>query len=168
MKFTRENLHQKGYRPDGRGGLIRLPEDQWRERHVEATAPAPAIRVPRSRLPNATEHRWFLSAKSRWPGLDIRYEAISFRLNSGARYTPDFSGWDHGRLLWCCEVKGAFLGHSARSILAWKEVAANWPAVTWIFAQFKSGRWIEAEVGGEKSDAPRYATRDATRNARKR
>jgi hypothetical protein len=143
FRLSREELHRLGYKPgDGKGGVISV------QPAPPPPPPKPAIRVPRSRLPNATEHRWFLSAKSRWPGLEIRYEAISFRLNSGAHYTPDFSGWDHGRLLWCCEVKGAFLGHSARSILAWKEAAAAWPAVHWIFAQYKGGDWIETEVGG--------------------
>jgi hypothetical protein len=169
MKFTREILHAKGFRNDGRGGLVRLPESEWRERQVNfgggvvpGAAPCPSgdgahpdrstrssasIRVPRQRHPNATEERWFLSAKARWPGLEIRYEAISFRLNSGAKYTPDFSGWDHGCLLWCCEVKGSwkFPSHS-RSVLALKTAADEWRDVKFFLAMRKDGEWIETPI----------------------
>jgi hypothetical protein len=60
----------------------------------------------------------------------------------------DFSGWDGARLVWCCEVKGAYrLGSHSRSILALKTVASEWPAVTFIFAQRKNGEWAETTIG---------------------
>jgi len=151
VRLSREDLHRLGYKPgDGRGGVVQLSPEAWQEAldRAEATLAAPAIRVPRSRKPNATEQRWFLSAKARWPGLEIRYEAISFRLAAGPLYTPDFSGWDGARLVWVAEVKGTYkLGSQSRSVLAWKSAAAEWPAVTFIFAQRKNGEWAETAIG---------------------
>jgi len=142
VRLSREDLHRLGYKPgDGRGGVIPVQSPP------APPPPAPAIRVPRQRHPNTNEQRWFLSAKARWPGLVIRYEAISFRLAAGTLYTPDFSGWDGAHLVWVAEVKGAWkLGSQSRSVLAWKYAAAEWPAVTFIFAQRKNGEWAESEI----------------------
>lgn len=144
MKFSREDLHAKGYRPDGKGGLVRLSAWEWQERN-SPKPPAPAIRIPRQRRPNATESRWLEHARLVRPFCSIRYEAITFRLASGALYTPDFSGWNGATLVWCCEVKGPHI-HSSRSVLAFKSAAAEWPTVRWIFAQWTGDRWAETEI----------------------
>jgi hypothetical protein len=150
-RWTREQLRAKGFVPD-RGGIVRLPESEWKERHG-ALEPAPApkpspIRIPRSRTPNATEQRWLDERGFQlWPDCYFRYEALSFRLESGAGYCPDWTGWRAGELVACVEVKGGWdHGSHSRSALAWKTAASEWPAVAWIWARWDGREWRETTI----------------------
>jgi len=158
VRLSREELHRLGYKPgDGRGGVIpvqAMPLTLDHHEALELTAKKPSIRVPRQRHPNATEARWLTDHRHLWPGADFRYEAVSFRLPSGCLYTCDWSIWEWDRLVAAVEVKGAFLGHSARSVLAWKEAVASWPAVRWIFAQWKDGEWAETTIVPSLTEQP--------------
>jgi hypothetical protein len=152
VRMSPEQLHRLGARPDGKGGVVRLPAAEWEAKHAPAPPPPkPAIRLPRSRQPNATEARWldergFLL----WPEAYFRYEALNFRLASGAGYCPDWTAWRAGELVACVEVKGGFdHGSHSRSALAWKMAAAEWPAVTWIWARWKDGKWDETTIGSQ-------------------
>jgi len=149
MPITREQLHAKGFRPDGKGGLVRLPAAEFDARHGRAYVSPdpkdrPRIRGPKKRIPNATEQRWLNSNLLRDPRLVFRYEAISFRLASGALFTPDWTGWDGAKLVQAIEVKGAHSFHShGRAALAFKTAAHEWPAVKFIWARWDGSAWQE-------------------------
>ena len=53
--------------------------------------------------PNANEQKL---ADTVLKGRNPRFEAITFELNGGSRYTPDFCVWDAEKRLTCYEVKG--------------------------------------------------------------
>jgi hypothetical protein len=146
MNWTDAQILAKGFRWEG-GELVRNFDSGGVRINLPLVPnPKPAIRIPKRRIPNATEQRWKDDHSHLWPVVDFRYEEVSFRLPSGCLYTPDWTLWHRDRLTAAVEVKGAFLGHAARSILAWKEAAAEWPAVTFIFAQWKDGEWAESEI----------------------
>ena len=69
------------------------------------------------------------------------YEALTFRLANGHRYTPDWVYWHDGRLH-CVEVKGGYrLGSYQRARLAFDQAAIEWPTITWIWAEKRDGEW---------------------------
>jgi hypothetical protein len=37
-------------------------------------------------------------------------------------------------------------GSHSRSALAWKTAAQEWPAVTWLWARWKDGKWDETMI----------------------
>lgn len=102
---------------------------------------------PKPRQPSKTELAWFHEKAE--PALQAnelisaRYEALSFRLANGHRYTPDFVCEDaHGKLI-CVEVKGSYrLGSYQRARLAFDQARLEWPAIRWIWAERqKDGSW---------------------------
>lgn len=88
--------------------------------------------------PNKTE----LEARRHCPA-DARYEALTFRMANGHRYTPDWVWWQDGRLH-CMEVKGAYkLGSYQRARLAFDQVRAEFQDVVWIWAERRAdGSWL--------------------------
>lgn len=95
MKLTREQLHAMGYRPDGKGGVIR---------HIEGgpgcpgggyeTIPQPMAAKPKPKL-NNLERRWLAVLKARHPQATI---IPQFRLRVGdleqdnpVHYTADYA-----------------------------------------------------------------------------
>jgi hypothetical protein len=94
----------------------------------------------RKRQPNKTEARY---AAEMLRGLDARYEAVTFRLSNGHRYTPDWVVFDSaGRLLSCHEVKGSYRFHShGRARLAFDQAALEFPGITWVWATLTSHGW---------------------------
>ena len=96
--------------------------------------------VARKRQPNKTEARY---AAEMLRGLDARYEAVTFRLSNGHRYTPDWVVFDSaGRLLSCHEVKGSYRFHShGRARLAFDQAALEFSGITWVWATLTSHGW---------------------------
>ena len=96
--------------------------------------------APRKRQPNKTEARY---AAEMLRGLDARYEAVTFRLSNGHRYTPDWVVFDSaGRLLSCHEVKGSYRFHShGRARLAFDQAALEFPGITWVWATLTRQGW---------------------------
>jgi len=94
----------------------------------------------RKRQPNKTEARY---AAEMLRGLDARYEAVTFRLSNGHRYTPDWVVFDSdGRLLSCHEVKGPYRFHShGRARLAFDQAALEFSGITWVWATLTSHGW---------------------------
>jgi len=94
----------------------------------------------RKRQPNKTEARY---AAEMLRGLDARYEAVTFRLSNGHRYTPDWVVFDSdGRLLSCHEVKGSYRFHShGRARLAFDQAALEFSGITWVWATLTSHGW---------------------------
>ena len=93
----------------------------------------------RRREPNKTEARY---AAEILAGLDARYEAITFRLASGHRYTPDWIVFENGRPTQCHEVKGAYRFHShQRARLAFDQAAVEFPGLDWFWATLTKNGW---------------------------
>ena len=93
----------------------------------------------RRRQPNKTEARY---AAEMLRGLDARYEAVTFRLSNGHRYTPDWVVFDSAGRLSCHEVKGSYRFHShGRARLAFDQAALEFPGITWFWATLTSRGW---------------------------
>lgn len=93
------------------------------------------------RGPNKTEAEF---AMYYLRGKDARYEALTFRMANGHRYTPDWVVWNSERLvLYCYEVKGAHAFHSQRSAkLAFDQAKIEFPWVEWIWATKTKDGWV--------------------------
>jgi hypothetical protein len=98
---------------------------------------APMVRTP-GRQPNKTEslfNRVHLSGAG-------KYEAVTFRLPGGSRYTPDWVVWSTLGKMTCYEVKGAFrFGSQGRAAAAFRECVAAFPDVDFVWAMFKNREW---------------------------
>ena len=117
--------------PDASGCTQTRPETSGRDTRAVA---------PRKRQPNKTEARY---AAEMLRGLDARYEAVTFRLSNGHRYTPDWVVFDSaGILLSCHEVKGSYRFHShGRARLAFDQAAVEFSGITWFWATLTSRGW---------------------------
>ena len=95
------------------------------------------------RGPNKTELRFnrdMLAGKG-------MYEALTFRLPGGSRYTPDWV-WFHrgegGISIFCVEVKGSYrFGSQGRALVAFREARAAFPLITFSWWQWDDKRWME-------------------------
>lgn len=68
------------------------------------------------------------------------FEAITMKLPGGSRYTPDFCTFDTEGRLTVHEVKGDYHLHShGRAVTAFKECAAYFPHVIFVWAAFFKG-----------------------------
>ena len=67
-----------------------------------------------------------------------RYEAITFRLPGGSRYTPDW----YLPPTTVAEVKGAYrFGSHGRALTAWREARAQFPAFRFVWARKGEDGW---------------------------
>jgi hypothetical protein len=105
----------------------------------------PAPRGSTRKGPTKTELAYALEQLH---GLDARYEAITFHMANGHRYSPDWSYWRDGKLH-CVEVKGSYrLGSYQRARLAFDQAAIEWPDIVWVWAEKqKGGGWLCRNVG---------------------
>jgi len=81
------------------------------------------------------------------------YEAVTFRLPGGSRYTPDFFTVEDGMATFY-EVKGSYRLHShGRALTAFKECRAQFPMFRfeWWEKQ-KSGEWKQKYENSERKD----------------
>jgi hypothetical protein len=69
-------------------------------------------------------------------GQDARYEAVSFLMSNGHRFTPDWAVFDRaGILRECHEVKGSYKLHShGRARLAFDQARVEFWGITWVWA----------------------------------
>ena len=107
----------------------------------EVACEAPAEKQTRQPAgPNKTEAKY---AAECLRGLDARYEAISFRLANGHRYTPDWVVFEDGRPVSCHEVKGSHrFGSHQRARLAFDQARIEIPGLLWVWAVLqKDGSW---------------------------
>lgn len=90
--------------------------------------------------PNKTEDEY---RRTYLRGLDARYEAITFRMANGHKYTPDWVVFDQGgEIVSCHECKGGYALHSQqRARLAFDQCAAEFPAFKWTWAVKKPEGW---------------------------
>jgi hypothetical protein len=92
------------------------------------------------RHPNGTEgeFRLYIAEHFRVGAL---FEALTFRLPGGSRYTPDWVTFGPDKQITCFEVKGSYrLGSHGRALTAFRECRAVFPMVKF--------RWFEKQKGG--------------------
>jgi len=96
--------------------------------------PTPKQRKPgdaASRKPNSTEAEY---ARIFLRGKDARFEALTFRLANGHRYTPDWIVLENGLPVEAHEVKGSYRLHShQRSRLAFDQARIEFPGIKWFW-----------------------------------
>ena len=73
----------------------------------------------------------------------VQFEALTFRLDNGHRYTPDWVCLNSKDQTVCIEVKGSYrLGSYQRARLAFDQAKVEWPSIIWIWAERqKDGSW---------------------------
>lgn len=104
--------------------------------------PAP----PPKRHPTKTESEY---ARLYLAGKTPLYEALTFRLANGHRYTTDWVYVDGAGRLVCVEVKGAYkLGSYQRARMAFDQAAIEWPMIKWVWAEKRDGGWQQKTTGG--------------------
>jgi len=88
--------------------------------------------------PNKTESNY---QQTILRGMDARYEALTFRMSNGHKYTPDWVVFEDGKIA-CHECKGGYALHSQqRAKLAFDQCAKEFPAFTWTWAVKTSEGW---------------------------
>jgi hypothetical protein len=108
-----------------------------------APTPTPAPVADRGmrgkREPNKTESDY---RATQLRGMDARYEALTFRMANGHRYTPDWVVFLNGRPVACHECKGGHaLGSQQRARLAFDQVKVEFPWIRWVWAVKVGGQW---------------------------
>lgn len=94
--------------------------------------------------PNKTEANYRLVQLR---GLDARYEALTFRMSNGHRYTPDWVIFHEGRPIACHECKGGYALHSQqRARLAFDQCAKEFPGLVWVWAVKTPEGWRTAHA----------------------
>lgn len=117
------------------------------EQAHEASPASPVIAPAKtSSKPTDTEAEY---ARLYLAGKTPLYEALTFRLANGHRYTPDWVCVDGAGRLVCVEVKGAYkLGSYQRARMAFDQAAIEWPMITWVWAEKRDGDWQQKTTGG--------------------
>lgn len=91
------------------------------------------------REPNKTESDY---RATQLRGMDARYEALTFRLANGHRYTPDWIVFTADGKIECHEVKGGYaLGSEQRARLAFDQAKVEFPGIIWVWVKKVSGQW---------------------------
>lgn len=108
------------------------------------STPKPQIRIPKKAEPNKTEAFACQFLSREFPECDVKYEALTFRLNCGTIYCPDWTVWRGNTLLLCVEVKARWM-HRDASKEKFKQALAEWPAIKWRFMQKNGSEFISVE-----------------------
>ncbi len=91
------------------------------------------------KVPNKTEADY---QRHHLHGMDARYEALTFRMVNGHRYTPDWVVFVDGRPSQCHECKGGYALHSQqRARLAFDQVRVEFPGLVWVWAVKTKDGW---------------------------
>lgn len=106
---------------------------------IPAATPAPRQMVTSAgRQPNKTEELYNRTQL----GGNGRYEAVTFRLPGGSRYTPDWVTFAPDGRMVCHEVKGSFrFSSQGRAATAFRECVAAFPDVVFVWGRFKDRDW---------------------------
>ena len=109
--------------------------------HTTANSqPAKPLPAPKTKAGGPTKTE--MEARRMHCPQDARFEAVTFRMSNGHRYTPDWIWWQDGRLH-CLEAKGSYkLGSYQRARLAFDQAKVEFTDVRWIWAERrKDGSW---------------------------
>jgi len=93
--------------------------------------------------PNKTEADY----NFRYLGGRGMFEGVTFRLEGGSKYTPDWVYWNNG-VMFAVECKGAYrFGSEGRALVAFLEARARFKNVVFLwFVKQENGEWIEKHV----------------------
>jgi hypothetical protein len=106
---------------------------------MESKKPECETNGTRQRQPNKTEADY---RATQLRGMDARYEALTFHMANGHRYTPDWVVFTSDGNIECHEVKGGYaLGSEQRARLAFDQARVEFPWVVWVWAKRVGGRW---------------------------
>ncbi len=114
------------------------------EKQPPETAPKTTPETSRkNRGPNKTEQAYRQQVLDRDPCVKvIGYEAITFRMANGHRYTCDWLVADPDGHLTCIEVKGSYrLGSYQRARLAYDQARIEWPMFGWVWVEKTKDGW---------------------------
>lgn len=91
------------------------------------------------KVPNKTECDY---QRHHLHGMDARYEALTFRMANGHRYTPDWVVFTATGNIECHEVKGGYaLGSEQRARLAFDQARVEFPWIVWVWAKKSAGNF---------------------------
>ena len=127
------------------------------EKNPESRILNPEFRKPematdetRHRGPNKTESDY---RATQLRGMDARFEALTFRMANGHRYTPDWVVFHDGRPIACHECKGGYaLGSQQRARLAFDQVRVEFPWIRWVWAVKVKGQWTVSSWQKEENN----------------
>jgi len=113
---------------------------------TQEAPPVEPVKTSHRGQPTKTELAYRREVLDRNPAAEgVVYEALTFRLENGHRYTPDWVFWVGGKLH-CVEVKGAYrLGSYQRARMAFDQAAVEWPGFVWIWAERNGQGWKTRE-----------------------
>jgi hypothetical protein len=101
----------------------------------------------RRRGPNKTELDY---QRRHLRGMDARYEALTFRMANGHRYTPDWVVFVDGKPVACHECKGGYALHSQqRARLAFDQARVEFPGLCWVWAVKSADGWQINKLGDD-------------------
>jgi|LSQX01.1.fsa_nt_gb hypothetical protein len=111
---------------------------QRQVKQVKARQKPVASRAPRKpNEPNKTEEKY---RQMHLRNVDARYEILTFKLQCGARYTPDWVVLENGIPVECHEVKGSYrFASHGRAQLAFAQARIEFPGIKWVWATQKKG-----------------------------
>jgi hypothetical protein len=76
-------------------------------------------------------------------GDDARFEALTFKMANGHRYTPDWVVMVNGMPTECHECKGGYALHSQqRARLAFDQAKVEFPGLKWVWAVKTKKGWV--------------------------
>lgn len=117
---------------------------------MEGSKPENETQVSRHRGPNKTESDYRATYLR---GMDARFEALTFRMANGHRYTPDWVVFTATGKIECHEVKGGYaLGSEQRARLAFDQARVEFPWIVWVWAKKVGGQWT-IDSGRQGMDA---------------
>ena len=93
--------------------------------------------------PNKTEGEYGHRLQLEFPGAKVRFESMTFVLENGHKYRPDWIVcFSDGNIL-CVEVKNGGFKHASygRSRLAFAQARIDWPMFSWRWASKGEGSW---------------------------
>ncbi len=110
--------------------------------------PPTPVEQKRGRQPNKTEAAYRAEVLDRRSDVAaVRYEGLTFRMENGHRYTPDWVVVTEGGRIECHEVKGRYAFHSQqRAKLAFDQARVEFPWFTWIWATRAKHEWKEVST----------------------
>lgn len=107
------------------------------------TRPTSKTRAPSG--PNKTEADY---QRTYLRGIDARYEALTFRMANGHRYTPDWVVFEDGKPIACHECKGGYALHSQqRARLAFDQATVEFTGLVWVWAVKGANGWEVSRCG---------------------
>lgn len=98
-------------------------------------------KVKKGKTPNETEQRYY---ETYLKYKDARYEALTFHMANGHKYTPDWIVFEVGRPIECIECKGGYRFHSqGRARLAFDQARQEFNGLRWTWAKWdsKAKKW---------------------------